>query len=470
MRLRCSLLFLCLCAAGWGFSGSPLCAAILEQSEADRTDIGSTPWMARSWFASLPDAPSENPSAATADFDPFRQAVRIAGQAAIAGQTTQSYEQWLELALQWHKAADLMAIVPPDDPRYSTAQNRVIFYRQNYQQAQQQAHRLSFISSSASPSPHIQQPGTSGTAVPNQSDSIATTSTTAVHPRQTQPWWWIGLGAVAAIGAMSVALFYGRKRPDRLPTQLSTHLTDRTRKTKLNDEAPIDDTDPIDWDALKAQNSMVSNVDTIPVSSPVTENTHRSRPNSFPPTPPKRAQTTVTRMPAELLTVGQTTRLAKIDIVSQLIDDLENFDVMKRRKAIWELSRQGDSRAIQPLIELLMESDSRQRSLVLGALAEIGSRTLKPMSRALLVALQDDNAEVRKNAIRDLTRIYDCVAQISYLLRHAIDDPDAEVQETAQWALGHLSRIRTTIGIARFPAPPRSERLPRNPSQISRPG
>jgi vesicle coat complex subunit len=49
---------------------------------------------------------------------------------------------------------------------------------------------------------------------------------------------------------------------------------------------------------------------------------------------------------------------------------------------------------------------------------------------------------VRKNAIRDLTRIYELVNQISYLLHHATDDPDPEVQETARWAINQLNRIR----------------------------
>ena len=70
------------------------------------------------------------------------------------------------------------------------------------------------------------------------------------------------------------------------------------------------------------------------------------------------------------------------------------------------------------------------------------------MSRALTLSLQDENAEVRKNAIRDLTRIYDLATQMSQLLQRAADDPDAEVRETARWAADKLSRMRPlpTIG------------------------
>ena len=153
----------------------------------------------------------------------------------------------------------------------------------------------------------------------------------------------------------------------------------------------------------------------------------------------------------ENLPVQETTRISKINIVEQLIRDLHSPDPRKRRKAIWELAQRGDSRAMQPLLDLLMDADSQQRSLILEALSQIGTRTLKPMNRALAVSLQDDNAEVRKNAIRDLTRMYESLGQLSQLLRHAVEDPDKEVQETARWALTQLSRIRTVPGMENRP-------------------
>lgn len=140
----------------------------------------------------------------------------------------------------------------------------------------------------------------------------------------------------------------------------------------------------------------------------------------------------------------ETTRLAKVNIVDELIQDLRSPDSTKRRKVIWELGQRGDTRAVQPLVDLLIDSDSKQRSLILSALSEIGTRTLKPLTRALAVSLQDENAEVRKNAIRDLTRVYDLVSQISNLLHKATEDTDEGVQETAKWALNQLNRIRST--------------------------
>jgi HEAT repeats len=144
--------------------------------------------------------------------------------------------------------------------------------------------------------------------------------------------------------------------------------------------------------------------------------------------------------------VSETTRMVRVDIVTELIQDLQNPEPSKRRKAIWDLGQQGDSRAIQPMIDLMMDSDSSQRSLILAAISEIGIRTLKPVNRALMLSLQDGSSDVRKNGIRDVTRIYDLVGQVSQLLQHAASDPDPEVQETANWALTQLNRIRPLSG------------------------
>ncbi len=179
----------------------------------------------------------------------------------------------------------------------------------------------------------------------------------------------------------------------------------------------------------------------LSVSPPNFSNTHHnhsdanSHSRNF-PTQPK-PQTAEESLPLE-----KTTRLAKINIVDELIKDLQQGSPQKRRKAIWELAQQGDSRAVKPLVDLMIDSDSQQRSLILEALSQIGNKTLKPLNKALALSLQDDNAQVRKNAIRDLTRIYEVVAQMSQMLYHAADDPDPEVKATAQWAMNQLSRIR----------------------------
>jgi hypothetical protein len=168
-------------------------------------------------------------------------------------------------------------------------------------------------------------------------------------------------------------------------------------------------------------------------------------------TPPQHTEPPMSYV-AETPKVSETTRLAKINIVDELVRDLRTPDPVKRQKVIWELGQRGDTRAVQPMVDLMLDSDSKQRSLILSALSEIGTRTLKPLSRALAISLQDENADVRKNAIRDLTRVYDMVAQISHLLHKATDDPDQEVQETARWALGQLNRIRAVPGMESLPA------------------
>lgn len=131
---------------------------------------------------------------------------------------------------------------------------------------------------------------------------------------------------------------------------------------------------------------------------------------------------------------------SQTEIVRQLTLDLDHTDPNVRRKAIWELGQQGNSDAILPLIDLMATSDSHQRCLILAAVSEIGIRILKPMNRALIVSMQDENVDVRKNAIREITRIYDLVAQVNRHLRFAVNDVDAEVRKTAQWALQRIDR------------------------------
>jgi peptidoglycan hydrolase-like protein with peptidoglycan-binding domain len=135
-------------------------------------------------------------------------------------------------------------------------------------------------------------------------------------------------------------------------------------------------------------------------------------------------------------------RVAKVNIIEELIRDLDNPDPGIRRKTIWELGQRGNSAAVQPLVGLLMEADSQEQSLILAALAEINMKTLKPLNRALAMALQDPNPEVRKNAIRDLTRVYDSMGQAGRILGQATIDSDPEVRQTAHWALEQLQSLR----------------------------
>jgi hypothetical protein len=139
------------------------------------------------------------------------------------------------------------------------------------------------------------------------------------------------------------------------------------------------------------------------------------------------------------LPIQATTRIPNLELIDELIRELQNPQPKKRRRAIWKLAQNADSRAMKPLVELMIDADSYERNLILEALSQISTRTIKPMNQALALSLQDKNPQVRKNAIRDLTRLYDMMSQVSQLLCHAIDDTDEEVQETAKWALNQLN-------------------------------
>jgi HEAT repeats len=139
------------------------------------------------------------------------------------------------------------------------------------------------------------------------------------------------------------------------------------------------------------------------------------------------------------LPVQATSRIPNVDLILRLIDSLRDGDPRTRRRAIWKLAQMSDSRAMQPLVDSMVDGDSYERSLTLEALAQICTRSLRPMNQALAISLQDKNPQVRKNAIRDLTRLYDIMSQISQLICHALDDSDEEVQETARWAIRQLN-------------------------------
>ncbi|MEM6436358.1 MAG: hypothetical protein AAF773_21305 [Cyanobacteria bacterium P01_D01_bin.115] len=74
--------------------------------------------------------------------DTFAQAVRLAQQSVTAGQQATTPAEWLDLAARWQRAADLMAQVPLEDERYAIAQDRILTYQQNSDQALNQADQL----------------------------------------------------------------------------------------------------------------------------------------------------------------------------------------------------------------------------------------------------------------------------------------------------------------------------------------
>lgn len=249
--------------------------------------------------------------------------------------------------------------------------------------------------------------------------SSATSTTTNKSAKQEgEPrglvWWsLVGIGVLGIVGALLYLVkWYGevKKFPSLGISDYKTYHQNHTNQVKPSSKE-LDPTLDTTTDEISNSSAFIS---------------------------PREA----TSPPTELFSSDTTTHLAKVNIVDELINDLDHPDPIQRRKAIWDLGQQGDSRAIQPLVELMTHTDSQQRSLILAALTEIGARTLKPMNHALAVSLQDESPQVRQNAIRDLTRVYDSMAQISQMLSHAVQDPDAEVQATARYALSQMNRIR----------------------------
>lgn len=252
------------------------------------------------------------------------------------------------------------------------------------------------------------------TTVKQNSQTTVPTTTTSPISQLTQQreeqqdiFWWLILG-IGFLGSLGAILYFLKlfDKPKKSTKYSDSHQADKSLVT------------PSIQDFQTANDGQARSTNVI--------------------SPPE----TVVPASTQLVPVETTSRIAKVSIVDQLINDLHNPDPTHRRKAIWDLGQRGDSRAIQPLVELMMDADSQQRSLILAALAEIGTRTLKPMNRALAISLQDESPQVRKNAIRDLTRIYDMMAQVSQMLSHAMHDSDPEVQATAKYALSQMNRIR----------------------------
>ncbi|MUG97744.1 peptidoglycan-binding protein [Scytonema sp. UIC 10036] len=240
------------------------------------------------------------------------------------------------------------------------------------------------------------------------SNAISASTTTEQEEKQDIVWWLlVCLGSLGSLGALTY-IIRGFSQVKKTANSIET-----SRQENTNLITPS-----------RQENTTIANEEYLRSTELVSSET-------------------VANPQPQLLSVEKTARLAKVNIIDQLIQDLHSADPTQRRKAIWDLGQQGDSRAVQPLVELMVDADTQQRSLILAALAEIGTRTLKPMNRALAISLQDESPQVRKNAIRDLTRIYDMMAQVSQMVSHAMHDPDAEVQATAKYALSQMNRIRS---------------------------
>ena len=138
-----------------------------------------------------------------------------------------------------------------------------------------------------------------------------------------------------------------------------------------------------------------------------------------------------------------------IDLVFELIQDLQKSNETTRYKAIWELAQKSDSRAIAPLIRLIPQANSAEKSLILEAITQITNRSIKSTHKVLLDSFHDPNPQVRKNAIRDSTILYQLTSEVTRHLAQLLEDTNPEVRQTAHWAWKQLnlpsSRSRNTL-------------------------
>ena len=127
------------------------------------------------------------------------------------------------------------------------------------------------------------------------------------------------------------------------------------------------------------------------------------------------------------------------DEVLQLMQDLQQSDRNTRRQAMWELAKIGDSRCIKPLMAIMPQGSSVDKSLIIKAITQITRRNFKPVNEQLFALLNDDNPQVRINAILDLTTYYKFVAPITQQLTQMQLDQDPEVRHRAKQALHKLN-------------------------------
>lgn len=254
------------------------------------------------------------------------------------------------------------------------------------------------------------------TSVPLQSIS---------QTRSVLPWLWIGAGAAMGVGIGAYVL---RKTNDARSPQMFYPPTPESSK-EFQGDRPVTHSQR---QANRQQQYLLPAVATKESTVPQRVSTKASRAS---------VQNTHAQKMAKMPVV-HAGNSASGKRVEELVDSLQSREVKLRRQAIWDLGQQGAPDVIQPLVNSMSTADSQQRSLILAALSEIGTRTLMPLNQALILALQDNNGDVRKNAIREMTRLYMAMDQLNQILGHAMTDDDAEVRATAQWAFDQVQAMQ----------------------------
>ncbi|MBL8165553.1 MAG: HEAT repeat domain-containing protein [Anaerolineae bacterium] len=121
---------------------------------------------------------------------------------------------------------------------------------------------------------------------------------------------------------------------------------------------------------------------------------------------------------------------------SVIISCLHSHDLIMRRSAAVALGQIGEIRAIEPLIDILADSDPGLARLAAESLGKLGSTALEP----LLDSLSNQLSNVRYNAAYALGKLGD-VRAIDPLIE-TLSDIDASVRSSAAFSLGELGDRR----------------------------
>jgi HEAT repeat protein len=129
-------------------------------------------------------------------------------------------------------------------------------------------------------------------------------------------------------------------------------------------------------------------------------------------------------------------KIIQLERLDLLEEGLKSQHETVRRAAAQALGRLGDARAVEPLIQALVDVDEKVREAAAQALGRLGEISLEPLIQALV----DVDADVRRAAAQALGQLGD--ARAVEPLIQALEDMDADVRRAAAQALGRLGDAR----------------------------
>jgi HEAT repeat protein len=123
--------------------------------------------------------------------------------------------------------------------------------------------------------------------------------------------------------------------------------------------------------------------------------------------------------------------------VEQLISSLQDADASVRVLAVMALAKLGDSRTAEPLVAALRDTDELVQMAVWAALVDMGRPAVGP----LMAALRDANPDVQRNAALALGELAD--PQSVDALLEALADPRHPARAAVTKALGQIKDPRS---------------------------